>query len=303
MELIFLGTSSAIPTSRRNHSAIALKAFGEIMLFDCGEGTQLQLSKSKISPMKITRIFITHFHGDHILGLPGLIQSMAFMGRKEPLHVFGPKGLVSLINNVRNLGYYSLGFQIYMHEIIEGTILEEESYRVSCYPMKHTILNFAYKIEEKRRPKFIKEKALALGIKPGPNFGMLQKGIPVYVGNKTIMPEQVLGGERKGIKIVYSGDTCPSKDMVKFAEDADILIHESTFEAAYEDKSYETGHSTSKQAADIAKKAKVKKLFLTHISTRYKKSDLIEAEAREIFNNSVVAEDFMHVEVKRSNTE
>jgi len=301
MELIFLGTSSAIPTSYRNHSAIALKAFGEVMLFDCGEGTQLQLSKSKISPMKITKIFLTHYHGDHILGLPGLIQSMAFRGRKEPIHIFGPKGLVPLIDNVRNLGYYSLTFQIFMHEISEGLILEEDNYRVSCCPMEHSVLNFAYKIEEKRSPKFIKEKALALGIKPGPDFGMLQNGIPIKLGEKTIMPGQVLGKERKGLKIVYSGDTSPSDHMVEFAEDADILIHESTFEAAYEDKSYETGHSTSKQAAEIAKKAKVKKLFLTHVSTRYRKSDILESQAREVFKNTEVAQDFMHVKVKHDN--
>jgi ribonuclease Z len=250
--------------------------------------------------MKITKIFLTHFHGDHILGLPGLIQSMAFRGRKEPLHIFGPKGLVQLIDNIRNFGYYSLTFQIYMHEISEGLILEEEKYKLSCCPMKHSILNFAYKIEEKRRPKFIIEKALALGIKPGPDFGKLQNEIPIKVGNRTIMPEQVLGEKRKGLKIVYSGDTVPNNHMIKFAEYADILIHESTFEAAYEDKSYETGHSTSKQAAGIAKKAKVKKLFLTHISTRYKKSDLLEAQAREVFNNTKVAYDFMQIEVKRN---
>ena len=301
MELIFLGTSAAIPTSHRNHSAIALKAFGEIILFDCGEGTQLQMSRCKISPMKITKILLTHFHGDHILGLPGIIQSMAFRGRREPLHIFGPKGLVQLIDNIRNLGFYSLTFEIYMHEVEEGTVLEKENYRISCCPMKHNVLSFAYKIEEKRNPKFLKESALALGVKPGPDFGKLQQGIPVKVGDKTIMPDQVLGDERKGRIIVYSGDTGPSEDMVKFAHGADILIHESTFEGMYEDKSHATGHSTSKQAAYIADKALVKKLILTHLSTRYKKKDLLEAEAREIFNNSEVAEDFMHVVVKRSN--
>ncbi len=300
MEIIFLGTSSAIPTSHRNHSAIALKAFGEIMLLDCGEGTQLQMSKIKLSPMKITKIFLTHFHGDHILGLPGIIQSMAFRGRKEPLHIFGPKGLIPLIDHVRNFGYYSLTFEIYMHEVSEGIILEEENYKISCCPMKHSILNFAYKIEEKRRPKFIKEKALALGVKPGPDFGKLQQGIPVKVDNKTIMPDRVLGKERKGRIMVYSGDTGPSDDMVSFARDADILIHESTFEGKYEDKSFETGHSTSNQAAEIAKKAKVKKLLLTHVSTRYKKSDILEAEAKEIFENSKVAQDFMSIEIKRN---
>lgn len=299
MELVFLGTSSAIPTSYRNHSAIAFKAFGEIMLFDCGEGTQLQMSKAKISPMKISKIFLTHYHGDHILGLPGIIQSMAFRGRKEPLHIFGPKGLLSLIDNVRNFGYYSLTFEIYMHEIEEGIILEEENYRISCCPMEHSVLNLAYKIEEKRRPKFIREKAIELGITPGPDFGRLQHGIPVEINDKTIMPEQVLGEERKGIIVVYSGDTHPCEQMVKFAKDADILIHESTFEGKYDDKSREACHSTSIQAARIAKNADVKKLILTHISTRYKKSDLLTSEAKEVFENSIVAEDFMNIKIKR----
>ncbi len=299
MELVFLGTSSAIPTSHRNHSAVALKAFGEIFLFDCGEGTQLQMSKAKISPMKINNIFITHFHGDHILGLPGIIQSMAFRGRKNPLHIFGPKGLVEMVNIIRNFGYFSLTFEIYMHEIDDGIILEEENYRISCSKMNHTVLNFAYSIYEKRRPKFIREKAIALGINPGPDFGKLQQGISVKVGDAVIQPEQVLGEERKGRKIIYSGDTTPSEQMVEFAEDADLLIHESTFEGIYGDKAYEMGHSTSVQAAEIAKKANVKRLILTHVSTRYKKSDILETEAKEIFENSTVAEDFMQIEVER----
>lgn len=299
MELVFLGTSSAIPTSHRNHSAVALKAFGEIFLFDCGEGTQLQMSKAKISPMKINNIFITHFHGDHILGLPGIIQSMAFRGRKNPLHIFGPKGLVEMVNIIRNFGYFSLTFEIYMHEIDDGIILEEENYRISCSKMNHTVLNFAYSVYEKRRPKFIREKAIALGVIPGPDFGKLQQGNPVKVGDTLIQPEQVLGEERKGLKIVYSGDTTPLDEMVDFAKDADLLIHESTFEGDYGDKAYEMGHSTSVQAAEIAKKANVKRLILTHVSTRYKKSDILETEAKEIFENSTVAEDFMEIEVGR----
>ncbi|MGZ7069393.1 MAG: ribonuclease Z [Methanobacterium sp.] len=298
MELIFLGTSSAIPTSYRNHSAIAIKAFGEIMLLDCGEGTQLQMSKAKISPMKISKIFLTHYHGDHILGLPGIIQSMAFRGRKEPLHIFGPKGLTQLIDNVRNFGYFSLTFEIYMHEVDEETVLEEENYRISCCPMEHSVLNFAYKIEEKRMPKFIKERAISLGIKPGPDFGRLQQGIPLIINDKIIKPEEVLGEERKGRIIVYSGDTRPSRQMIEFAKDADILIHESTFEGKNSDKALKVYHSTSVQAAKIAKIANVKKLILTHISTRYKQSDLLKSEAKEVFENSIVAEDFMHLEVK-----
>jgi ribonuclease Z len=257
------------------------------------------MSKAKVSPMKINNIFITHFHGDHILGLPGIIQSMAFRGRKNPLHIFGPKGLVEMVNIIRNFGYFSLTFEIYMHEIGDGIILEEENYRISCSKMNHTVLNFAYSVYEKRRPKFIREKAIALGIKPGPDFGRLQQGIPVKVGDTVIQPEQVLGKERKGRKIVYSGDTTPSQQMVEFAKGADLLIHESTFEGIYGDKAYEMGHSTSVQAAEIAKNANVQRLILTHVSTRYKKSDILETEAKEIFENSTVAEDFMQIEVER----
>ncbi|MBI5681075.1 MAG: ribonuclease Z [Methanobacterium sp.] len=301
MELVFLGTSAALPTNHRSHPAITLKAFGEVMLFDCGENTQLQMLKAKISPMKITKIFITHLHGDHILGLPGIIQSMAFRGRNRPLHVYGPKGLIKIIEMIKNFGYFSLTFEIHVHEINDGIILEEENYMISCSKMCHSVLNFAFKIEEKRRPKFIKKTAIALGIKPGPDFGKLQQGISVNIGDRQIKPEEVLGKERKGRIIVYSGDTSPCKEMVEFAREADVLIHESTFEGKYNEKACEMGHSTSVQAAEIAKKSNVKNLIITHISTRYKNSDLLEAEAKEIFKNSTIAKDFMSMEIKRNN--
>ncbi len=299
MELIFLGTSSAIPTSYRNHSAIAIKAFGETMLFDCGEGTQLQMSRARISPMKLSKIFLTHYHGDHILGLPGIVQSMAFRKRKEPLHIFGPKGLIKLIKNVISFGYFSLTFQIHMHEVEEGAVLEEENYKICCHPMDHSVLSLAYKIKEKRRPKFIKENAIKLGLTPGPDFRKLQYGKSVEKNGAIIKPEQVMGKERKGRIIVYSGDTRPCDHMIEFAKDADILIHESTFEGKYGDKAHSVYHSTSTQAAKIAEIANVKKLILTHVSTRYKNSDLLEDEAKAIFKNSVVAEDFMLIEVNR----
>ena len=298
MELIFLGTSSAIPTKHRNHSAIALKSFGEVLLFDCGEGTQRQMSKIKLSPMRVNKIFITHFHGDHFLGIPGMIQSMGFRGRTEPLHLFGPEGLSEITEHMMSLGYFSLPFEIHVHEIENDIAVEEEDYKITCCKTDHVIPNLAYCIEEKRMPKFLQERAIEHGVKPGPNFGRLHRGIPVKVGNKIIKPEYVLGDKRKGRKIVYSGDTRPCKQMIKFTKDADILIHESTFEGGHEDKAYETGHTTAVQAAEIAKKASVTKLILTHISTRYKETDLLEREAREIFENSIVASDLIKIEVK-----
>ena len=330
MELIFLGTSSAIPTNHRIHSSIAMKSFGEIMLFDCGEGTQRQMSRARLSPMKVNKIFITHFHGDHFLGLPGMVQSMAFRGRKEPLHLFGPKGLFEIVEMIKKLGYFTMSFEIRVHEIqdritedYEGStrlnenesntkeglnekvfneikILEEEDYIITCCKAEHSVPNFAYCITEKKNPKFLKEKALLCGVKPGPDFGKLQQGIPIKVGNEIINPKDVLGEERKGRKIVYSGDTRPCDQMIKFATDATVLIHESTFDSQNEDKAYETGHSTAAKAAEIADKSNAKKLILTHISTRYRETNTLEKEAIDIFENSVLAEDLMSIEVERS---
>jgi ribonuclease Z len=299
MEIIFLGTSSAIPTNQRNHSSLAIKAFGEVMLFDCGEGTQRQMARVKLSPMKVDRIFISHLHGDHFLGLPGMIQSMAFRGRKEPLHIYGPEGMRGTVENIINLGYYSLSFPIYSHELKEGLVLEEEEFVVKCCPTPHSIPNLAYSVEEKKSPRFLKDKAIELGLKPGPNFGKLQRGIPVKIGNRTIKPEHVLGEERKGRLIVYSGDTQPCPSMIRFAAQADVLIHESTFESAQGEKAHETGHSTTTQAAEVAKQAKAHSLILTHISTRYHDSRRLEKEAASIFNRVTVAEDLMMVEVRK----
>ena len=300
MELIFLGTSSALPTTNRNHSAIALKAFGEIMLFDCGEGTQRQMARIKLSAMKVNHIFITHLHGDHFLGLPGMIQSMAFRGRKDPLHIYGPKGIEKTVLNIMNLGYYSLSFQIHPHEIEEGVVCETEDYKIKCCPTHHSITNLAYSIEEKRPPKFMKEKAMKLGLEPGPDFGKLQKGISVEIDGRIIKPEEVLGPGRRGRKIVYSGDTRPCLEMIDLAKHANVLIHESTFESSQELKAQETGHSTTTQAAKIAAKAEVSQLILSHISTRYMDVSFLKEEANKIFDKVIIAEDFMTVEVEQN---
>jgi ribonuclease Z len=255
------------------------------------------MTKARLSPMKINKIFITHFHGDHILGIPGMIQSMAFRGRTEPLDIFGPPGLLNLIINIKSLGYFAMSFEIKVHEVTDGIILEEKDYTVSCCKTKHSVLNLAYSFNEKREPKFIKDNAIKYGVKPGPDFGKLQRGISVKVGNIEVKPEQVLGEKRTGRKIVYSGDTSPCDQMVEFSYGADILIHESTFNNSHRDNALETGHSTAEMAAEIAKKACVKKLLLTHISTRYKETKTLEKEALNIFEDSCVADDMMVFEV------
>jgi ribonuclease Z len=300
MEIVFLGTSSALPTINRNHSSFALKAFGEVFLFDCGEATQRQMTFIKLSPMKVNHIFITHLHGDHFLGLPGMIQSMAFRGRINPLHIYGPIGIEKTIYHILNMGYFTIKFEIIAHELSKGTVLEEDNYQITCAPARHSVQNLSYCVEEKRSPRFIREKALKLGLRPGPDYSKLQRGLPVKLGDRIIEPYEVLGEERKGIKIVYSGDTIPCEEIIDFSRDADILIHDSTFDGANELKALKTGHSTSISAARIAKAANVKKLILTHLSTRYRDEKLLEKEAKAIFPHVIVAEDFMKLEVKRN---
>ena len=302
MEITFLGTSSAVPSKHRNHTAIVLKHFGEVLLFDCGEGTQRQLTYAKISPMKIDKIFITHYHGDHILGLAGLIQSMGFRGRSEDLDIYGPKGLNKLINAISNIGFFQINFQIITHEIGEGIVLETDEYIIKSIIAEHNIDNLAYSIYEKKKPRFLREKAIELGVPVGPAFGKLHNGEEVEINGKIIKPEQVLGEPRIGQKVTYSGDTRPCEKMIELAQGSDVLIHEATYEHEDQDKAIENCHSTSKEAAEIAKEANVKLLVLTHISTRYTTDINIKEEAKEIFENTVVANDFTELNIGKDKT-
>lgn len=297
MEIIFLGTSSAVPTLERNHPSIALRAFAEVMLFDCGEGTQRQLIEAKISPMKITKIFISHFHGDHILGLGGLIQSLGFRGREKDLDIYGPKGLHKIINAISSFGYFQINYNLNIHEIQDGTIIETEDYVVECAKVEHNIPSYAYSIREKKKPLFLREKAEELGIPPGPLYGKLHNGEEVEFEGRIIKPEQVLGEAKKGKKISYSGDTKPCEAMIRLARDSDILIHESTYEAEDHQRAVDNAHSTSVEAAEIAKEAEVKELVLTHISTRYTSDENIKSEAQKVFKNTKVARDYMKIDL------
>ncbi|WP_405303825.1 ribonuclease Z [Methanobrevibacter sp.] len=291
MEITFLGTSSAVHSFERNHPSIVLKAFGEVMMFDCGEGTQRQLIYAKISPMKISKIFITHFHGDHILGLPGLIQSMNFRGRDKKLTIYGPKGLNVLKEAIFSLGYCKIEFPIEFIEIGSEIVEKTEDYIIKSQEVNHFVPCLAYSIEELKKPRFLREKAIELGVPVGPDFGKLHKGQEVEVDGKIIKPEQVLGPPRKGRKITYSGDTTPCEEMIELAKDSTLLIHESTYVKEDSDKAEENYHSTSADAALIAKKSNSKKLILTHISTRYQNTDQLLNEALEIFENTEIAKD------------
>lgn len=297
--IYFLGTGGSWPTVQRNVSAIAIKRGGEIILFDCGEGTQRQIQRSKISYMQISKIFITHYHGDHFLGLPGLIQTFQLNDRQEELHIYGPKGTKEIVSEIINLGYFKPEYKIIAHDLADGDKIRCEGYEIKCMKVCHNVPTLAYCLEEDKRPgKFNKKKALELGIPEGPLFRELQMGKSIEINGKIITPDMVLGEPRPGRKITISGDTKPCEKLIEFAKDSDVLIHDATFDSSMEDKAIEYGHSTAKQAAEIAKKANVEKLFLTHISPRYKDAKLLEEEARQIFPNSWVAHDFMEIEVK-----
>ncbi len=301
--IIFLGTSGSWPTIKRSAPSLAIKRSGEVILFDCGEGTQRQLQRSKLSYMQISKIFITHFHGDHFLGIPGLIQTMQLNDREIPLHIYGPKGMKKLVSQLLSLGYFKPNYNIIVHEVDEGSNLDFNDYSINVLRVKHGVPTIAYALEEKMRPgKFNKPKALKLGIPEGSLFSKLQKGETVTLKDgKKIKPSMVLGPPRKGRKIVVSGDTKPIEKMIDFAKNADVLIHEATFDSTFENISSDYGHSTARQAARIAKKANVDKLLLTHISPRYLDSSLIQNEAREVFKNSYAVKDFQEVEVKLKN--
>ncbi len=295
----FLGTGGSWPSVARNVSAIAIKRGGEILLFDCGEGTQRQLQKSALSYMQIKKIFITHFHGDHFLGLPGLFQTFQLNDREEPLHIYGPPGIKALVNQLVHLGYFAPAYEILSHELQGGDAILFEGYAIKCMFVNHSVPTLSYSLEENMRPgRFNKRKALKLGVPEGPLFRRLQRGEKVEVDGKSITPKMVLGEPRPGRKITISGDTVPCNALISFAEKSDVLIHDATLDSSFKGKANEYGHSTVRQAGEIAKKARIEKLFLTHISPRYKNTDVLEKDAREVFPNAFVTYDFMEVEVK-----
>lgn len=300
LRIIFLGTGGSWPTIKRNVSSVAVKRGSEIILFDCGEGTQRQFQKSNLSYMQISKIFITHFHGDHFLGLPGLIQTMQLNDREKPLHIYGPQGMDKLARQLLSLGYFKPSYKIVTHEINDGDALDFDGYTIHALEVRHNVPALGYCIEEEKRPgKFNKPKALELGIPEGPMFSKLQRGRSITLDNgKKINPNMVLGPPRKGRKIVISGDTIPYEKIINLSKGADILIHDGTFDSELEDIAEDYGHTTAFQAAEIAKKAKVEKLFLTHISPRYLDHRVIEKDARKVFKNSFVSKDFQEVEVK-----
>jgi ribonuclease Z len=292
--LIFLGTSAGIPSVDRGLSSLVIKYDGWILMFDCGEGTQRQIMKSRIGFMKPMKIFITHLHGDHIFGLPGLIQTMNLLNRNIKLEVYGPRGIKDFLKSSIDHSIAQLRFPLEIREIKSGISVKEKKFTVKVRKAEHSIPNYAYAFEEKERPgKFHVEKALRLGVPKGPLWHRLQHGKPVKLPDgRIIKPSQVVEPSKPGIKIVYSGDTRPCSSVAELAKNADILIHECTFDDELYDRAKAELHSTPSGVAKLALNARVKQLILTHISTRYRNGEILAEQAKKIFPETVVAEDF-----------
>ncbi len=298
--VIFLGTAGSIPTLKRNLPAIAIRRGEELFLFDCGEGTQRQMIQAKVGFHRKTKIFITHLHGDHILGLPGLIQTTSLLNRRKKIEIYGPQGIKAFIDAIKENVRFTLIFPIEVFEIKSpGIICEDNGYEVSTVWVNHSIPSLAYVFTEKHRPgKFYPERASSLGVPEGTMWSKLQHGNNVTLSSGVIVKsEEVVGPPRPGRKIAYSGDTRPSEDFIKLAEGADLLIHEATFDDELQERAFKDGHSTPCQAAKVAMKAKTKQLALTHISARYKDSSILCEQAMNLFPNVCIAEDFMRIDV------
>lgn len=305
LHAIFLGTAGSIPTPDRSLPAIAIRRKGELILFDCGEGLQRQMIRAGVGFHRKTTVLITHMHGDHLLGLPGLFQTMSLLDRERKLEIYGPPGIKAFVNAISQTVQFTLTFPIEIAEIKEPSIVcHQKEYQIYATWATHVIPSLAYALIEKPRPgKFYPEKAQALRIPEGPLWSQLQHGSSVKLSDgRVVKPENVLGPQRPGRKIVYTGDTGPSQEIIEFAEHADLLIHDATLDDELLERAREDGHSTPSQAAEVAKKARVKRLILTHISARYKDISLLLEQASKIFSHVDVAEDFMKVEIPLSET-
>jgi len=297
LDVVFLGTAGSAPTAQRAPSALLFRRGGERLLFDCGEGTQRQLLQSVVGLVDLADVFLTHYHADHFLGLPGMLKTFALRGRESPLTVYGPPGLRELFDVLRRI-VGKLPYPLELAEVRAGDALERDGYKLLIFPVSHGLAAVGYALVEEPRPgRFDVEAADALGVPNGRERGVLQHGESVTLADgRTITPDAVLGPPRAGRSIVYPGDTTPSEVVQALAEGADLLVHEATFAAEDADRAAETHHSTAGQAATLAHAAGVRMLALTHVSPRYFGPE-IAREAREIFPNTVVPRDFDVIEV------
>ncbi|BAY92936.1 MULTISPECIES: ribonuclease Z [unclassified Tolypothrix] len=308
MQITFLGTSSGVPTRARNVSSVALRLpqRAELWLFDCGEGTQHQLLRSELKISQLSRIFITHMHGDHIFGLMGLLASCGLAGNVQRVDLYGPPGLNEYIQASLRYSYTHFSYPVKVHAIRPGVIYEDDEFTVTCGPLHHRITSFGYRVAEKDRAgRFDVDKAKELQIPPGRVYGQLKRGEVVTLNDGRVIDGKDLCGPTEiGRKIAYCTDTVFCEGAVELAQDADVLIHEATFAHQDADMAFQRLHSTTTMAAQTALAAQAHRLIMTHFSPRYAPGNVIELkdllkEARAIFPNTDMAHDFMIYDVPR----
>ncbi|WP_029684936.1 ribonuclease Z [Tatumella saanichensis] len=302
MYLTFLGTSAGVPSLQRNVTAIALSLPpGGDWLFDCGEGTQQQYMRSALKPGKLEKIFITHLHGDHIFGLPGLLTSRSMGSLSQPLTIYGPKGIKAFIENALDLSGSWVSFPLEILEIEEGVIVDDEEYTVTAVALNHVVPCFGYRISQRDKPGFLDAARLkAEGIPSGPWFAALKQGKTVTLDDgRVIDGNDYLGPAHKGKSLAIFGDTAPTEQALTLAAGVDVMVHETTLEAAMAEKANSRGHSTTVQAAELALQAGAGRLIATHFSSRYRKDDMprLLAECQSVFSATELAEDFWVTEI------
>jgi ribonuclease Z len=297
LDLVFLGTAGSMPTANRAPSSILVRRGGDRLLFDCGEGTQRQLLRSTVGLIDLREVFLTHYHADHYLGLPGMLKTFALRGREAPIQIFGPPGLNDLFSSLRRI-FGKLSYEYELVTLEPGDVVPRGDYSIETFAPNHGLAAVGYAIVEEPRPgRFDVEAADALRIPVGPERGALQRGEPVTLADgRVVTPDVVLGEPRAGRKVVLAGDTAPSAEVVQAARGAEVLVHEATFLEDERDRARETLHSTAAEAAEVAREAEVGLLVLTHVSNRYFGPE-VEDEARAIFPDVVVPRDFDVVEV------
>lgn len=306
MLLYFLGTGAGKPSLRRNVTALVLSLPApskEVWLFDCGEGTQHQLLQSPFRLHRIRRIFLTHLHGDHIFGLPGLLGSRSFTGKDKEVNIHGPAGIKDFLNTALGVSRTRLSYPLIIEEMEAGTEVRIDDWLVKTALLEHGIPSFGYRLEEPNRPgKLAAHRLQELGIPPGPIYGRLKQGETVVLANGQVLDgKDFVGPERRGRHLVFLGDTRYTPAAIELALEADLLVHEATFGAALQDKASEFYHSTTAQAAQVAAFAKVGTLVLTHFSSRYspRSYEKLLAEAKAVFPNTYLAEDHFALEIPR----
>ncbi len=298
IRVVFLGTAASRPTVARNVSAVLVHRLGETLLFDCGEGTQRQMMRYGTG-FAVHDIFFTHMHADHLLGLPGLLRTMGLQGREEPMRLYCSRGEGKTVNEAVHLGVERVPFEVNIHELEPEQRVERNGYDIVAYRTRHGRSSLGYVlVEHPRLGRFDPERARELGVPEGPLFGRLHHGEAVEVEGRVVTPGEVVGPPRSGRRLVYTGDTRPTRSTVKHAQDADLLIHEATFAQEEAARARETEHSTAREAARMARDAGVLDLVLTHLSPRYGQDPtVLEREARAVFPHTEVARDGMEIDV------